>query len=186
MDIVTYALCKNFVKKSLIGIGALKGSPCTIKSIVEDDDSIVVTFEWESTEGTKETSTMVVPRGKDGKSAFEVAQEQGFSGDEDEWLESLIGYSPTITVESDTDEEYILKITNKEGSFLTPNLKGGGGGDPEVAVQNTEPTEESVLIWVNPEEDGGGGSPTNGIEIAIQGTEPTGDNYTLWINPDED
>ena len=32
------------------------------------------------------------------------------------------GFSPTITVHKDTKTEYILKITNKDGSYLTPNL----------------------------------------------------------------
>jgi hypothetical protein len=32
------------------------------------------------------------------------------------------GFSPTITVHKDTSTEYILKITNKDGSYLTPNL----------------------------------------------------------------
>jgi hypothetical protein len=32
------------------------------------------------------------------------------------------GFSPTITVHKDTSTEYILKVTNKDGSYLTPNL----------------------------------------------------------------
>lgn len=32
------------------------------------------------------------------------------------------GFSPTITVSKDTPTEYILKVTNKDGSYLTPNL----------------------------------------------------------------
>lgn len=42
------------------------------------------------------------------------------------------GFSPTINVKTSTDDEYVLTITNKTGSFDTPNLKGqdgsGGGG----------------------------------------------------------
>lgn len=33
------------------------------------------------------------------------------------------GVSPTIVVEKDTDTEYILKVTDVKGSFLTPNLR---------------------------------------------------------------
>lgn len=33
------------------------------------------------------------------------------------------GFSPTITEKINTDAEYILEVTNKEGSFETPNLK---------------------------------------------------------------
>lgn len=53
MDIVTYALAKRYIEKSLAGAGALKGEP--------------------------------------GKSAYEIAVEQGFSGSEAEWLDSLKG-----------------------------------------------------------------------------------------------
>lgn len=40
---------------------------------------------------------------------------QGIQGDS--------GFSPVISVEKDTDNEFILRITNKNSSFLTPNLK---------------------------------------------------------------
>jgi hypothetical protein len=32
------------------------------------------------------------------------------------------GFSPTITVVKDTKTEYVLKVTNADGSYLTPNL----------------------------------------------------------------
>lgn len=58
MDIVTYALCKKFTKKSLAGLGALRGSPCKVKSIQPvystEDPSVVikniVTLQWDSNE----------------------------------------------------------------------------------------------------------------------------------------
>lgn len=33
------------------------------------------------------------------------------------------GFSPTITVKTDTETEYVLTITTKTGSFDTPNLR---------------------------------------------------------------
>ena len=40
------------------------------------------------------------------------------------------GFSPTITVHEHTEDTYILKITDVNGSYLTPNLQGqdGSGG----------------------------------------------------------
>ena len=61
MDIVTYALAKRYIEKSLAGAGALKG--------------------------------------ESGKSAYEIAVDNGFSGSEREWLNSLkgeAGKTPTI------------------------------------------------------------------------------------------
>ena len=37
------------------------------------------------------------------------------------------GFSPTIDVKEDTDDTYILTITDVDGSYDTPNLKGSGG-----------------------------------------------------------
>ena len=42
------------------------------------------------------------------------------------------GFSPTIEVKAETASEYILTITDKQGSFDTPNLKGSGGGMPYI------------------------------------------------------
>lgn len=36
------------------------------------------------------------------------------------------GFSPRITVVKDTETEYVLRITDVDGSFETPNLLGGG------------------------------------------------------------
>lgn len=63
MDIVTLALAKKFTKDSLNGLGALKGSPCRIKSITKANGVSVVTFEWEGLDGTIKTSDMSVEDG---------------------------------------------------------------------------------------------------------------------------
>lgn len=60
MDIISYLLSRQFVKQSLIGMGALKGSPCQIKGIVHQDGINTVTFEWEGTDGSKRESDMIV------------------------------------------------------------------------------------------------------------------------------
>ena len=53
MDLISYALLKKYVDKSLAGAGAIQG--------------------------------------KDGKSAYEIAVEKGYSGTEEQWINSLIG-----------------------------------------------------------------------------------------------
>ena len=40
LSAVTYALSKKYTDDSLIGIGALKGAPCKIKSIVKEHGPI--------------------------------------------------------------------------------------------------------------------------------------------------
>lgn len=66
MDIVTYAMAVNCIKRSLDGLGVLKGAACTIKSITEVEGGNEVTFEWTGNSGTKQTRTMFVKDGEDG------------------------------------------------------------------------------------------------------------------------
>ena len=84
--------------------------------------------------------------GTNGKSAYELAKDNGFTGTETEYLESLkglkgdAGFSPTITENADnTDKIYKLDITTADSTFTTPNLKGadgqGGGGTADVPIE---------------------------------------------------
>lgn len=87
--------------------------------------------------------------GADGKSAYQTWLDLGNTGTEEDFLlslkgekgadgtmnfedlteeqkESLNGFSPTITPNPDnTDDVYKLDITTKDGTFTTPNLRGG-------------------------------------------------------------
>lgn len=47
------------------------------------------------------------------------------------------GFSPSITTNTDTETEYTLKITNKDGEFTTPNLRGGGTSAPSTYTNST-------------------------------------------------
>lgn len=66
-----YAISKKYTEDSLIGVGALKGAPCTILSIVDDpsEGTHTVTFEWTDDTGGKHTETMVV---KDGQGSEDI------------------------------------------------------------------------------------------------------------------
>lgn len=78
MDIVTYVMAMNYIKKSLDGLGALKGAPCQIKSITPTSGGNTVTFEWVGDSGTKQTTTMFVKDGIDGATiASSTITEQG-------------------------------------------------------------------------------------------------------------
>lgn len=63
MDILSYILSKKFTEDTVIGLGAIKGANCTIKSIVHQDGINTVTFEWTGTDGTTKTSEMIVNDG---------------------------------------------------------------------------------------------------------------------------
>ena len=59
MDIVAYLLSRTYVKKTLKGMGALKGAACKVKTIVHQNKENIVTFEWEDTDGVQSPSCTV-------------------------------------------------------------------------------------------------------------------------------
>lgn len=63
LNILTLGSSKTYTDESLLGLGSLKGAPCTIKSITEVNGGQKVTFEWTGTSGTKQTSEMIVKNG---------------------------------------------------------------------------------------------------------------------------
>lgn len=142
LSVVTLALAKKFTKQSLIGLGALKGAPCTIKEIIKNDTSNIVTFEWTGTDDSKQTSTMVVENGISIKkvevnedtnelivtlsdnSIINGGKIKALKGDKGD-----PGFSPIITEnENNNANVYKLDITTEEGTFTTPNLQGSGSG----------------------------------------------------------
>lgn len=98
-----------------------------------------------------------------GASAYEVAVFNGFKGTQKEWLESLKGttgdkgadgISSTIVENENNDEDtYKLDITDKNGTFTTPNLKGGGGDasiDDENSSKETTYSSNKIEEEVKP------------------------------------
>ena len=66
MDILTYALAKSYTDKALLGVGTIKGAPCTVKSQTEDDEYVYVTLGWENSLGTPEETIVKIKKGADG------------------------------------------------------------------------------------------------------------------------
>lgn len=74
-------------------------------------------------------------KGEQGEQGLQGVQgEQGIQGEKGDTGErgadgsnGIDGISPTITVAENTSNSYILTITDKNGSFDTPNLKGTSG-----------------------------------------------------------
>lgn len=68
-----YAILCARIKNTAIGLGAVKGAPCTIASIVKSGNVNTVTFQWTATTGKVQTSTMKVLDGKDGKDGKSIS-----------------------------------------------------------------------------------------------------------------
>jgi hypothetical protein len=59
MDIVSYVLSRKYTEDTVIGLGAIKGAPCTIKKTEHKDGVTYITFEWTATDGTTKQQTTV-------------------------------------------------------------------------------------------------------------------------------
>nr|DAW19009.1 MAG TPA: hypothetical protein [Caudoviricetes sp.] len=151
MDIATLAAAKRYTNETVIGMGALKGAPCTVKSVTPVTGGNEVILSWTATDGSVTENSFVVKDGvsvvgvsidtttnslivelSDGSTKNAGVLPKGEKGDK--------GFSPTITENPDnTNEIYKLDITNEDGTFTTPNLKGTGGGlDPDKYYDKTQ------------------------------------------------
>lgn len=117
LSLLTLAMSQKYTNDSLAGVGAIKGSPCTIKEIVKENGINTITYEWTAEDGTKRTAVMTVEDGED-------------------------GFAPIIRENSSNNQNsYRLDITTESGTFTTPNLKGvdgsGGGGGTSSLIWGT-------------------------------------------------
>lgn len=67
MDAVTLGAAKKYVDETAKGLGAVKGAPCTIKSITEGENGSTIVFSWTGADGTEQTGTTFLPRGPQGE-----------------------------------------------------------------------------------------------------------------------
>ena len=175
-----YVLSKKYTKQSLDGVGALKGAPCTIKSTTETDEGTIVIFEWTDNNGITQETTILVKNGKDGEKGANGKDGNGVVKVEKIKTVDLVDtYRMTFDDGSTFDYEVAngdsslggkINIIRVNGVELPVVDKTVDIEIPEyIYIGNTEPTDENVVLWINPDEAGGGGacsySGTSGIDI---------------------
>ena len=202
----TYALAKKYTDKTVEGLGAIKGANCVVKETKTVDGGTEVTFEWT---GTKETTTILVKNGEQGNGIVKVEKIKT--------VDLVDTYRMTFDDGSTFDYEVVngggsgsgkIDIIKVNGVELPVVDKAVDIEIPDyIYIGNTEPTDENIILWVNPDETSGTIDvpieqikvngvlqiPVNkvvDIEISdyiyIGNTEPTDENIVLWINPDEE
>lgn len=73
MDLITLALAKKFIKDTVNGLGAVKGSPATVKSYDYDDSgNTIVTFAWKDKNDVESTMDALIKKGVKGDSIDSV------------------------------------------------------------------------------------------------------------------
>ena len=136
MDIVTYALSKKYTQKSLDGLGALKGANCVIESIDTVPEGNRVTFSWTGTDGTIETSTMIVENGIDGNNGANGADGVGVSKIE---KINTVGLVDTYRITFTDNTTYDYSVTNgQKGEQGIQGLRGEKGEQGEQGVQGVQ------------------------------------------------
>lgn len=201
MDIISYALSKSIAEGAVSGVDSMSVSGQTLNIELNDGTHLEMNFptpadgvsitDVEVNSSKHLICTMSdgntidageVPTvkgdtgepgadGNDGKSAYEIAVDEGYVGTEEEWLASLHGadgedgYSPEIYVKESTADRYVLTITTSDNEFDTPNLKGGGSGSASAMsdledVQLTSLQTGQILKW-----NGSKWVNENGVEI---------------------
>ena len=166
--IIALGRAKKYVAESLDGLGALKGANCVVKETKTVDGGTEVTFEWTGISGTKETTTILVKNGEQGNGVAKVEKIKT--------VDLVDTYRMTFDDGSTFDYEVAngdsslggkINIIKVNGVELPVVDKTVDIEIPEyIYIGNTEPTDENVVLWVNPDESGGGGTPS-----------PTPENY---------
>ena len=137
MDIVTLALAKAFTKKTVDGLGALKGANAVITSITKENGISTVTFEWTGTSGIKETDRIQVKDGEKGDTGLSV---KSLSIDENEHL--IITYSDNTTEDAGAMPRIELGISAEGGNALIQKEDGLYVAEGAVVIS---PDENNAL-----------------------------------------
>ena len=178
----TYALAKKYTDKTVEGLGAIKGANCVVKETKTVDGGTEVTFEWTGTSGTKETTTILVKNGEQGNGIAKIEKIKT--------VDLVDTYRMTFDDGSTFDYEVANGDSSLSGKIDIIKVNGvelpvvDKAVDIEIPdyiyIGNTEPTDENVILWINPDEaDGGGYSGTSGIDIGGIKKNQTFNNATL-------
>lgn len=145
MDAVIYSRLNKRIKGLTSGIQGASISGTTITFTMADGSKEVMTFPTPAdgvsiTDVDVNTDKHLIVTLSDGSTvdAGLVPTVKGDKGEQGEKGDT--GFSPSITENPDnTNEIYKLDVTNEDGTFTTPNLKGTGGGlDPDKYYDKTQ------------------------------------------------
>ena len=182
--IIALNQAKKYTAESLDGLGALKGANCVIESVDTVPEGNRVTFSWTGISGAKETTTILVKNGEQGNGIAKIEKIK------------TVDLVDTYRMTFDDGSTFEYEVANGDSSLGGKiNIIRVNGVElpvidktvdieiPEyIYIGNTEPTDENVVLWVNPDEAGGAGgsySGTSGIDIGGIKKNQTFNNATL-------
>ena len=156
MDIISYILSRAYVKKTLVGMGALKGAPCRISNIVDNlDGTHDITFSWKDNLDVIHTSVLTV---KDGETpAFSSAVITGghrltFTTQDPvqsvsfDVMDGVKGDMGVSVVASNVDENNNLTLTLSNGNVINAGkIKAVTTVDNTLSTTSANPVENKVI-----------------------------------------
>lgn len=181
MDNKTLTAARVYVRETANSLGAVKGSPCTIKSIAEGENGSTVVFSWTGADGVEQTSSTFLPRGPQG-----IQGEPGKdgSGVDAEAREQIAALSEEIAVIKDanyvTDSGDVVSVTAAADASIS--VEGETTGEVTLVHQgknfmaglSAEGTVNGVTKTIN--EDGTvhlSGTPISGVAYIDFGKKTT-------------
>jgi len=135
MDLITLALAKKYVEQTAVGLGAVRGAPCTIQSITDSSTEATITFRWTGTDGSTNTSALVLKHGKDGSSASMTVQRNAADSG--------------VVITTENPDGTTSQAELKDGSgFPTSDIAPTAAGNVGDIVLNGAPEPGGWVGWV--------------------------------------
>lgn len=109
-----YGACMRTIQQTLEGAGAVRGVPCELEHIEEQDDAFLMTFKWEERDGSIHRQDMLIPKPHDLTATYDY--DELFIGS---WVNGEPIYRKTIEI---TDPNRIQKGSLIDLGTLPPGF----------------------------------------------------------------
>ena len=141
IDVVTLALSKKYTKDTAEEFGAVKGAPCTVKSVTEIEGGHRVTLEWKNSSNVTQSTYFDVMDGADGNGIY-VAYVVGSTPYADDWLSFTASGEPLtptdgeiyVVISEGDYQNLMFRWDETEDEYISVGGSGSGDASLESAV----------------------------------------------------
>ena len=156
MDIVSYILSKAYVDKTVVGMGALKGAPCTISGIVDNPDGTHdITFSWKDNSDVTHTSILTVANGEtptitsteiDGGHTLTFATTDPSQTVSFNVMDGEEGQRGVSVIRANVDANNYLTLELSDGNIINAGqIKTVSMVDNTLSLESANPVENRVI-----------------------------------------
>lgn len=139
-----YGTLRKVIDETLEGIGAIRGVPCEIEDIEEQEDAYVVTFKWEDKDATVHRQYMNVPIPQDATEIFDY-DEILVGG----WVDGNPLYRKVIDITQGLAKDNPIKVCDKPTGMIDLIRAWGIIETTQGSRSNNE-----ILIYQNTDDEG--------------------------------